>query len=244
MAIDTSGTTVGERAASGASATAPQAEQPKLGGTTATTAGNPKDAQTALSSEERRRKITEAAYYCAERRGFAPGHEEADWLYAEKEIDMEQDRPLGNHEIAVDVDELNKCLRSELSAIETYQQALEKSGSLYPKDPKLQQLSQILADHQQAASALRALIQQKGGTPSIDSGAWGTWSKTIMGAAKLLGDKTALRALSEGEESGMKEYQSIAERAGAPADVKSVTSPLLAKQQEHIRQLENFIEGA
>jgi len=31
-------------------------------------------------------KIAEAAYYRAEKRGFAPGHEVEDWLEAEKEI--------------------------------------------------------------------------------------------------------------------------------------------------------------
>ena len=36
-------------------------------------------------SSERRQKIAEAAYYKAERRGFAPGQEERDWLEAEKE---------------------------------------------------------------------------------------------------------------------------------------------------------------
>jgi hypothetical protein len=33
--------------------------------------------------------IAEAAYYLAERRGFAPGHELEDWLAAEAEIDRE-----------------------------------------------------------------------------------------------------------------------------------------------------------
>ena len=35
----------------------------------------------------RARMIEEAAYYLAERRGFAPGHEQQDWLEAEREID-------------------------------------------------------------------------------------------------------------------------------------------------------------
>ena len=30
--------------------------------------------------------ISEAAYYKAEKRGFEPGHEEQDWLEAEREI--------------------------------------------------------------------------------------------------------------------------------------------------------------
>ena len=38
-------------------------------------------------SDERRRRIAEGAYYRAERRGFAPGQEEDDWLEAEKEVD-------------------------------------------------------------------------------------------------------------------------------------------------------------
>jgi len=37
--------------------------------------------------EEREYMIAEAAYYRAERRGFAPGSEMEDWLQAETEID-------------------------------------------------------------------------------------------------------------------------------------------------------------
>jgi len=37
--------------------------------------------------EEREYMISEAAYYRAERRGFAPGNEMEDWLQAETEID-------------------------------------------------------------------------------------------------------------------------------------------------------------
>ena len=37
---------------------------------------------------ERRRLIAEAAYFRAEKRGFVPGHEETDWLEAEKDIDV------------------------------------------------------------------------------------------------------------------------------------------------------------
>ena len=37
--------------------------------------------------EARRRRVAEAAYYRAERRGFAPGGDVSDWLEAEKEIE-------------------------------------------------------------------------------------------------------------------------------------------------------------
>jgi hypothetical protein len=38
------------------------------------------------AGDELTRKIAEAAYYIAERRGFEPGHEVDDWLQAEGEI--------------------------------------------------------------------------------------------------------------------------------------------------------------
>ena len=41
----------------------------------------------AVSAEDRRTMIAEAAYLRAERRGFAPGEETEDWLAAELEVD-------------------------------------------------------------------------------------------------------------------------------------------------------------
>ncbi len=38
-------------------------------------------------SDQRWHLISEVAYYCAQARGFAPGHELEDWLQAEAEID-------------------------------------------------------------------------------------------------------------------------------------------------------------
>jgi hypothetical protein len=37
--------------------------------------------------EQRAALIAEAAYFRAEKRGFAPGHEKDDWLAAEAEVD-------------------------------------------------------------------------------------------------------------------------------------------------------------
>jgi len=39
-----------------------------------------------IEPETKRLMIAEAAYYCAERRGFAPGHELEDWLEGEATI--------------------------------------------------------------------------------------------------------------------------------------------------------------
>ncbi|HET7757708.1 MAG TPA: DUF2934 domain-containing protein [Steroidobacteraceae bacterium] len=40
-----------------------------------------------MSAESRRAMIAESAYLRAERRGFAPGGDLADWLAAEQEVD-------------------------------------------------------------------------------------------------------------------------------------------------------------
>jgi hypothetical protein len=40
-----------------------------------------------ITPEERYRMISELAYFKAEKRGFVPGHEEKDWLEAEKEFE-------------------------------------------------------------------------------------------------------------------------------------------------------------
>jgi hypothetical protein len=40
-----------------------------------------------VGAEVREKLIAEAAYYRAQRRGFAPGHELEDWLAAEAEVD-------------------------------------------------------------------------------------------------------------------------------------------------------------
>src|SRR5688572_24562249 len=101
------------------------------------------------------------------------------------------------------IDTLNSLLRGELAAVETYQQALAKLG-----DTKgAAELRRVHAEHRAAADALRQHVHQHGGQPAQGSGAWGAFAKAIEGTAKLFGNDAALKALKEGEEHGLKEYQ-------------------------------------
>jgi hypothetical protein len=43
-------------------------------------------ARAEISADELRQLISEAAYYRAKQRGFAPGHELEDWVQAEAEV--------------------------------------------------------------------------------------------------------------------------------------------------------------
>ena len=47
------------------------------------------DSATILTADERLQMIRTAAYFRAERRGFAPGHEAEDWLAAEAEVEAQ-----------------------------------------------------------------------------------------------------------------------------------------------------------
>ncbi len=57
------------------------------GSDTGRDAGPEPGARAQITPEERDRMIAEAAYYRAERRGFATGGEMEDWVQAEAEID-------------------------------------------------------------------------------------------------------------------------------------------------------------
>lgn len=138
-------------------------------------------------------------------------------------------------------DRMNTLLRSELSAVETYQQALGKAEDRFGHETEFQQLEAVLNDHQQAATRLETGIRELGGTPAHDSGAWGTWTKVVMGTAKLFGEKSALKALKEGEESGLKEYQEALQDTALPAEVESLLNTFAANQQAHVRTLDGLM---
>jgi hypothetical protein len=62
--------------------------RPQAGSSKSTRAVRAKPAARApVSVDDRRAMIAEAAYLRAERRGFAPGQENEDWLAAEQEVD-------------------------------------------------------------------------------------------------------------------------------------------------------------
>ena len=52
-----------------------------------------KTARAAISADEVRKLISEAAYYRAKQRGFQPGHELDDWIQAEAEVTRRLNSP-------------------------------------------------------------------------------------------------------------------------------------------------------
>ena len=139
-----------------------------------------------------------------------------------------------------DVAALDSLLRGEMSAIETYRQAREKYGN----DPGFQSLQSFQVDHRDAADQLWHHIERFGGKPSEGSGAWGTWAKAVEGTAKLFGNAAALKALKEGEEHGLKEYQSALENKDLAPECLTLIRGLVEKQRQHIPVLDRLISQA
>jgi len=140
------------------------------------------------------------------------------------------------------IDTLNKFLKDELSATETYQQALDnlrEGDELGEVEPLLP----IHKAHIEAVSSLQALIQRMGGTPCEDSGTWGTWAKIVLGGANLLGKKSALKALQGGEKNGAESYKEALEDAELPSDIRAlIEMKLLPAQQSHIETIETMLD--
>lgn len=99
------------------------------------------------------------------------------------------------------IDALNTLLKGEISAIETYQQAIEKLN-----DERLYQLKENLDSHSERVSALRHRILELGGEPAKGSGLWGSFAKLMEGSAKIFGKDAAVAALEQGEDIGISDY--------------------------------------
>lgn len=140
--------------------------------------------------------------------------------------------------VTTDTNTLNSLLRGEMSAIETYRQAIEKLGDVH--DPLVEELRAMQRDHRDAADALWHHVEQHGGTPSKDSGPWGAFAKAIEGTAKLLGNTSALKALKEGEEHGLKDYEDALNH-DLPADCQALIRGLIPRQRAHISTIDSLM---
>lgn len=140
-----------------------------------------------------------------------------------------------------DVETLNSLLRGEISAIETYRQALEKLDD----SRESAELRRIHDDHIAAANALRGHIHEGGGQPDKSSGAWGAFAKAVEGTAKLFGNAAAMKALQEGEKQGVSDYESALDDKELPAACRQlIQSKLLPQTRAHIPTLDALMASA
>ena len=124
---------------------------------------------------------------------------------------------------------LNGFLRGEISAVETYRQALDKLQS----SPARMELEECRRSHAQRVERLRQEVVRLGGTPEEDSGTWGAFAKLVEGSAMVMGEKAAISALEAGEDRGLKLYRDEIEKLDPTARSVIESEVLPAQERTH-----------
>jgi len=138
------------------------------------------------------------------------------------------------------IETCNKMLRGERSAIETYDIAIEK----FSTDPQAGKLTAIRAEHAESVEELERSIIEMGGTPDLDSGAWGEFATLVQSSANLLGDKSAIASLKQGEAKGKSDYEAALENGDVLTSCRELyTNTLLPRIRRHISALEAMSEA-
>jgi len=135
------------------------------------------------------------------------------------------------------IDVCNSLLRGELSAVETYTQAIEK----YPTNPQVEELQAIRREHVAASGILAQNVRSMGGIPDTDSGAWGVFAKAVQGTANFFGAGSAVESLLQGEESGRNDYENALNDPKVMTECKvMIREELIPKIRQHIAKLEQL----
>ena len=100
------------------------------------------------------------------------------------------------------IDQLNSFLRGELSAVETYRQALAKLTDF----PQRSTLEECARSHSSRVEVLQKEIVARGGQPAFASGMWGAFAKAVEGSAATAVLAPRAVALEEGEDHGRNDY--------------------------------------
>jgi hypothetical protein len=139
------------------------------------------------------------------------------------------------------VRQLNSFLRGEISAAETYRMAIDKAGDSQTTPPTSGSSGKSRKSTAARHKAIRDRIRELGGEPSDSSGAWGAWAKLVEGAAALFGgDAGSLKALKEGEEHGLKDFNEGLDDIDTTS-AELVQNQLIPAQQRHINLLDQLI---
>ncbi|MBI3548392.1 MAG: DUF2383 domain-containing protein [Elusimicrobia bacterium] len=138
-----------------------------------------------------------------------------------------------------DEENLAPLVRGELAAVETYKQALEKVGGIAGGA----ELRRIESEHEDAVRELQEHMTEWDVKPPEDSGLWGSWAKAVEATAKVFGVKAAIKALKEGEEKGIHDYEDALRNEALDAEIRQIiSSDLLPKTREHVTVLNRLLQ--
>lgn len=135
------------------------------------------------------------------------------------------------------IDALNSFLRGEIAAVETYERAL---GVKFSNPSIPQQLRECHRSHQMRVDILREEIEEAGGTPAEDAGAWGAFANAVEGGAALLGERAAINALESGEDHGLADYRRDLDQLDAEA--RELVEMELLPEQERTHDIVSMLQ--
>lgn len=124
------------------------------------------------------------------------------------------------------IDTLNGFLGGEISAVESYKQAIDILDNAQLKA----ELKQLQSAHAMRAQKIRQKVNELGGDAVENSGLWGMLAQTTTRGAATLGEQAALTALVEGERQGLAHYRG--KMASFDGDLKKFVVKELVHDQE------------
>jgi len=134
----------------------------------------------------------------------------------------------------------NSLLRGEISAVEVYEQAIEK----FEEEPEIPSLRAIRTEHDNSAKQLEEFVLSLRGLPEVGSGAWGVTTHAIQATANFFGENSALRSLMQGEDIGRGAYLAALDDDNMlPEGKLLIRDRLLPRVNEHLSKLNQLLES-
>lgn len=139
---------------------------------------------------------------------------------------------------------LEKILRGELAAVESYQRTILDFENADGADGYARsKLEELLEDHRRAVSILRAHLEATEDAEfDDDPGAWGAFAKVVEKAGAALGDRALLEAMKQGEVHGASEYRTALDQGGVPQPLRAeIRDHLLPQTERHVATLDELM---
>lgn len=139
---------------------------------------------------------------------------------------------------AMEPSQMDDLIRGEMAAVKSYTTVLGdmKAG------PQKTKLEKIKADHENAVSKLKGFASADVKEDTTSSGAWGSFASTWTKGAQIIGNDTALKALTQGEEHGITEYKEALEDENVKPELKQmIKTQFIPKQEEHLKTIKSLM---
>jgi len=139
-----------------------------------------------------------------------------------------------------DTDALNHLLQSEMSAVETYTQALNRFDDL----EVISELQMMRDEHSRAVRVLRDQVVLSGAAPADHSGSWSTVNVTGFDTMDVIGPATILALLCQSEEHGIREYEAALSAGDLHLEnQRLICTRLLPGCRTHVEKLNALLGG-